>query len=151
MVLRICLSFIFYKYKIVTKNKKATITGTQNLSLPLNSQNIEIEERLYDIIDDTDLLEDQHVQQLQMSPDYLDVIRGSNSTGSGDEKTVENNENNFESLSADQIKMIVNKVICSSLNKGESTSSSEKNHPETKQDYLNPYKFVIKTSPPNVR
>lgn len=47
--------------------------------------------------------------------------------------------------------MLVNKVICSSLNNRESTSTSSEEHQETKQEYLNPYQSVIKTSPPNIR
>ncbi|CAG2195670.1 unnamed protein product [Mytilus edulis] len=151
LIFGICLCFIFYKYKTVNKKKKATITQSQNPSPTPNSHNIEMEERLYDVIDDADLIEDQQLKDIQMSPDYLDVISGSNSTGSGEGKTVENHENNFESLSTDQIKMLVNKVICSSLNNRESTSSSGEDRPETKQDYLNPYQSVIKTSPPNIR
>ncbi|CAG2211279.1 unnamed protein product [Mytilus edulis] len=148
---RVCVCFIFYKYKAVNKTKKATITQPQNPSPTPNSRNIEMEERLYDIIDDEDLSADQHLQEHQMSPDYLDVISGSNSTGSGDGITVENHENIFESLSTEQIKMLVNKVIFNSLNKRESTSSSGEDRPETRQDYLNPYQSVLKTSPPNIR
>ncbi|VDI63679.1 Hypothetical predicted protein [Mytilus galloprovincialis] len=151
LIFGICLCFIFYKYKTVNTKKKATITQAQNPSTTQNSHNIEMEERLYDIIDDADLIEVQQLKDNQMSPDYLDAISGSNSTGSGEGKHVENTDNNFESLSTDQIKMLVNKVICSSLNKRESTSSSGEEHQDTKQDYLNPYQSVINTSPPNIR
>ncbi|XP_071138314.1 uncharacterized protein [Mytilus edulis] len=151
LIFGMCLCFLFYKYKTVNKKKKATITQSQNPSPTPNSHGIEMEERLYDVIDDADLIEEQKLKDNQMSPDYLDVISGSNSTGSGDGKTEENHENIFESLSTDQIKMLVNKVICSSLNNRESTSSSGEEHQETKQEYLNPYQSVIKTSPTNIR
>lgn len=130
---------------------KATITPSQNPAPTLNSHHIEMEERLYDIINDADMLDEQQLKEIQMSADYLDVICGSNSSGSGEGPNADTNENIFKSLSANQMKILVDKVICSSLNNSESTFSSGDDRPETTQDYLNPYQSVIKTSPPSIR
>lgn len=51
----ICLCFIFYKYKIVPKKKKAKCVHIRNRSLPKRSTNIEIEENVYDNIEDADI------------------------------------------------------------------------------------------------
>lgn len=60
VVLVICVCFIFYKNKVVGKKKKVTIA--QKPSLLHNRQDIEIQERLYDTIGDTNML--RYVQQM---------------------------------------------------------------------------------------
>lgn len=62
VVLGICVCFRFYKYKIAGKMKKVTIIHPRNTSLPQHRQYIEMKERLYDTIGDTNML--RYVQQM---------------------------------------------------------------------------------------
>lgn len=97
----ICLCIIVYQYKTkVTKKKKSKIIQAQKLLLPIISQNIEIEESLYDDINDTDM--PGFIEQMDISSDHLDVIRVLNSTAIGehfsscDEGQNNSKQNNFK-------------------------------------------------------
>lgn len=92
VVLGICVCLILYKYKIVGKMKKVPIIHPQNPSLPQHRQQIETEERLYDIIGETHML--RYVQQMMKSTGS--IIGDSKSVGShetsldeGQKKTIE--------------------------------------------------------------
>ncbi|VDI43319.1 Hypothetical predicted protein [Mytilus galloprovincialis] len=134
IVFGVCLCFILYKYKLSQKKKKRTIIRSPIPPLPQNDQPIASEYRLYDIINEADLLDDNDLQQIRKSADYLDVI----STGSDDSSNMVNH---------DPI-ALTNKQENCSVSSGNHTSSSDENNQEVTEGYLNPYQPIIKMSPP---
>lgn len=77
----ICLCFIFYKYKIVPKKKKAKCIHIRNHSLPKRSTNIEIEENVYDNIEDADIQGFIHdIEPLGIPPFHRVVLKSPNCT-----------------------------------------------------------------------
>lgn len=70
-----CLCFVFYKCKTTGMRKKATMIKSTNHSLQQRSLNIEMEERVYNIIDDEDMLDDKeiHKMQIEMSSDIFNL------------------------------------------------------------------------------
>lgn len=66
-----CLCFVFYKCKTTGMRKKATMIKSTNQ----RSLNIEMEERVYNIIDDEDMLDDKeiHKMQIEMSSDFFNL------------------------------------------------------------------------------
>lgn len=72
-VFGVWLCFRFYKYKTVTIRPKKTLVNSKPRSLRQSSQDIEMEGSLYDIINDTDMLDDQGNQQLDIASDFVDV------------------------------------------------------------------------------
>ncbi|VDI30460.1 Hypothetical predicted protein [Mytilus galloprovincialis] len=116
----ICLCFVFLKYRTLTKKFIVTISQTQNSLLPQQIQPGETADRLYDSINDDDILDNRRLQQMQISSNYLDT---------------QNQDNNLNSNSL-------------SLKSGDSTSSSDEYQWDSTQDYLNPYQPMIDISPP---
>lgn len=152
LVFGVCLCFISYKYKSAFKEKIQTINHVQILpSSPHNDYGIEMEERLYDIIDETDMLDDHHIQQMQMqvTSDYLDVINESYSTEIFEIKTKENRHFPSQSVPTSKSKN-ADKNESSSLFRSDSTSSNDEERQETTEDYVNPYQPVLKMSPPKI-
>ncbi|VDI43317.1 Hypothetical predicted protein, partial [Mytilus galloprovincialis] len=150
LVFGVCLCFIFYKYKSATKERKPTNNQLQIIPLPPhNNYTVEIEERLYDIIEEEYMLDDQHLQQMQMQmgSDYLDVINETNSTETSESKTKEIPNVSSHSVPASKSQN-TNKNEKSSLLSSDSTSSNDEDRQETTEDYVNPYQPVLKMSPP---
>lgn len=148
LIFGICACFIFHK-----NMKKKT---TQNMSHPLRSHNIGMDQRVYDFIDETNMLNDHQLQQMQtwqMSPAYLDVISDSNNSVCVESKDLDNQDSACHSLSNTQTKSqdINLKVDGQSLISGDSTSSSDEYPKETPQDYLNPYQPMIEMKPPKIK
>lgn len=75
----ICLSIFFYTHKIVAKKKKMFVIPP-DLNIIQNGQGIQVDESLYDNIDDTYML--GCIEQTETSTDHLDVLGGSNNRGS---------------------------------------------------------------------
>lgn len=152
----ICLCFVFLKYKTLTeKNKKniVNINQTQNSSIPQQIQTIENADRLYDIIDEEDILDDRRIQQMQMSSNYIDVIHDSNIRESCESKSFENQDNPCQLPPTHETQNQENnmKMDSRSLKSGDSTLSSDEYHQDLTQDYLNPYQPMIDISPPAER
>lgn len=152
----ICLCFFFFKYKTLTKRKKTSVIQEhqeQNPSSPQNSQAIDMEERLYNNIDEEAMLDDQHIQRLRMSANYLDVIADSSTIRNDENKSSENHDITCRLLSTATVRSRGTSLreVCHSVISGNSTSSSNEYPQETTQDYLNPYQPLIKMSPPKVR
>lgn len=95
----ICLCFIFYKHKILPQKKKSTISKSQRSKLPQNRQNIEIEENMYDNIDDTDLLE--YGERIQISSDDINTINKSKTAACRNSLHIEKYDYSVQSLSTD--------------------------------------------------
>lgn len=134
IVFGVCLCFILYKYKLSQTKKKRTIIRSPIPPLPQNNQPIASEYRLYDIINEADLLDDHDLQQIRKSAVYLDVI----STGSAESSNIVNLEPTA----------LANRQENCSVSSGDNTSSSDENKQEVTEGYLNPYQPIIKTSPP---
>lgn len=81
-----------------------------------------MEERLYDIIDDTDMLENHHVQQMQMSLDDLAVNNRSNSIRSHENKCVANLGTPCQCFSSADTEQHDMKEDCGSLQSVDNTS-----------------------------
>ncbi|VDI45554.1 Hypothetical predicted protein, partial [Mytilus galloprovincialis] len=149
----ICLFFVLLKYNTLSKKYIVTISQTQNSSVPQQIQTIEIADRLYDIINEEDILDDRRIQQMQMSSNYLDVIHDSNTRERCESKSFENQDDPCQLLSIDQTQNQENNLKSDSrfLKSGDSTSSSDEFHKDLIQDYLNPYQPMIDISPPEER
>ncbi|VDI45555.1 Hypothetical predicted protein [Mytilus galloprovincialis] len=76
----ICLSLFFYTHKIVPKKRKTTFVIPPDLKILQNGQGFQVDESLYDNIDDTYML--GCIEQTETSTDHLDVLGGSNNRGS---------------------------------------------------------------------
>lgn len=125
------------------------------MSHSLSSHNIGMDQRVYDLIDETNMIDDQQLQQIQtwqMSPAYLDVISDSNISVCVGGKDLDTQESVCQSLSNTETKSHENnlRVDGSSLMSGDSSSSDEY-HQEKPMDYLNPYQPMIEMSPPKTR
>lgn len=142
-VFGVCLCFIYFKYKSAAKRSKPTI-----IQSPLPLSPIETDYRLYDIINEADMLDDHHLHHLQISSDYLDVISASSSTGSFKSTNFVNHDFPCQFAPCAKTKTRESIVDCSSLISGDSTLSSAAANQDATQDYLNPYTAVIKMSPP---
>ncbi|CAG2211259.1 unnamed protein product [Mytilus edulis] len=146
---RICLCFVLFKYKTLSKKHLVTISQTRNALITLQIQPHETADRLYDIINDEDILDDRRIQQMLMSSNYLDVIHDSN-TRELESNRCPNQDNPCQLLSIDQTQNQENnlKVDGHSLMSGDNTSSSDEYQWDSTQDYLNPYQPMIEISPP---
>lgn len=99
VVLGLCVCLILYKYKIVGKKKNIPIIHPQNPSLPQNIQEIETEERLYDIIGETHML--RYVQQMMKAT----------SSNRDDRTTVENRGHSFDEDDQVTIEQFINQPL----------------------------------------
>lgn len=153
VVFGICLCFIFYKYKSATKRENTAIIRLPIVPIPENSHTIKIEDRLYEIINEADMLDDQQLQQIQMQKrsGYLNVFSSSNSIASCNSTKDVNNDIDSRFFQSDEKKNHESKDKCCYLESGDTTSSSSEDNPETTQDYLNPYQPITKLSPPTKR
>lgn len=150
LVFGVCLCFIFYKYKSAAKEKKQATDQLQIIpSTQQNDHAVEMEERLYEIIEEQDMLDDHHLQQIRMrmASDYLDVINESNSTELFESKTKEIRHFSSQSVPTSNSKKTEKNEI-SSLLSSDSTSSNDEDRQETTDNYENPYQPVLKMSPP---
>lgn len=149
LVFGVCLCFIFYKYKSATKERKPTNNQLQIIPLPPhNDYTVEIEERLYDIIEEEYMLDDHHLQQMQIIwlSDYLDVINETNSTETTESKTKEIPNVSSHSVPASKSQ---------NTNKNEKSSLFSRTVPHQmmktarkQQKIMYPYQPVLKMSPP---
>lgn len=140
-------------YKSATKRENTTIIRLPIVPIPENSHTIKIEDRLYEIINEADMLDDQQLQQIQMQKrsGYLDVFSSSNSIASGNSTKDVNNDIESRFFQSDEKKNHESKDKCCYLVSGDTTSSSSEDNPENTQDYLNPYQPITKLSPPTKR
>lgn len=137
VVFGVCLCFILYKYKLSQNKMKRTVIRLPIPQIPQNNHPIEMDYRLYDIINDADVIDDHNLLQIQMSADYLDVI----STGSAESS---NMVNHGPSAQTKKHKLEIDNCSGNSYN---ITSSSDDDIQELTEGYLNPYQPIIKTSP----
>ncbi|VDI62315.1 Hypothetical predicted protein [Mytilus galloprovincialis] len=145
LVFGVCLCFIFYKYKSAAKEKKPPINQIIP-SPPHNGYAIEMEERLYDLIDESNMIDDHHVQQ--MASVYLDVIDESINTMNYESQNKVILNFPSQSIPTAAVKHQENKNDSSSLLGSNSTSPNDEDRQETTEDYINPYQPVLKRSPP---
>lgn len=149
----VCLCFIFYKVEFVAKWKRPTCFRS---GIPQERQcdnSIEMDDRLYheyNIINDADVLDDLNLQrmQIQMSTDYIDVIRSSNSIASSKSKSEVSYGIPCQDLPSGGTKTYENNVDFRSWISGDSISSSSNEHQNTTQDYLNLYQPLLKVAQP---
>lgn len=145
----ICLLHLFYKYEFAAQRKRPTLLESENTQDHQRNHTIEIEDRLYhfyDIINDADVVDDHHLQQIQISSDYVDVIRSSDSIASSKSKSEVSYDIPCEDLpSAGTKKYESNAAFGRS---GITTSLHNDEQQDTAQDYVNLYQPLIKLSPP---
>lgn len=72
LVFVICVCFVVYQCRTVSKRKKTTVTTSKTHVRRHISQNVTREERVYNIIVDEDMLDDEDIQkiQIEMSSDF---------------------------------------------------------------------------------
>ncbi|CAG2211252.1 unnamed protein product [Mytilus edulis] len=152
LVFGVCLCFSFYKYKSAAKEKrrKPPVSQLQIISSPPhNAYAIKMEERLYDLIDESEMLDDHHIQQMQIASVYLDVIDESIYTMSYESQNKGILSVPSQSIQTAEVKHQENKNDSSSFFLGsDSTSPNDEDRQETTEDYVNPYQPVLKISPP---
>lgn len=148
MVVNFCvgLCFIFHKYKSAAKERRPTKIKSPVAQLLQNDNIIEMEDRLYDTIHDTDMIDDKNIQQvqIQMSPNNLDEVSESQFTESRG-STNEIYDLSFQFLSS-ATKRDEHQLDSSSSIRGNHISSSDGNDQKVFQDNLNPHQQRIKMS-----
>lgn len=149
-VFGLCLCVIFCNYQSKRTRKNKAIIQSPIPPKAVNNHTIGIEDRVYEVINDADVLDDQNLRQIQMhmSSDYLDAINASNSTGSGRSTFETNNNSPPQYLPCAETTNNESKFDGSPLASSVTSSSSGQFNDNTTQDYLNPYQPVIKITPP---
>lgn len=145
----ICLFFLFYKYEFAAERKRPTLLESENTQEHQRNHTIEIEDRLYhfyNIINDADMVNDHHLQQIQISSDYVDVIHSSNSIASSKSKSEVSYDIPCEDLPSAGTKQYESNAAFGIS--GVTTSLHNDEHQDTAQDYVNIYQPLIKLSPP---
>lgn len=139
------LCFIFYKYESATKEKRPTIIKSLIAPLFQNDHIIEMEDRVYDIIQDTDMLDDQNIQQvqIQLSPDYFSESHCNECKESKNKLY----DFSFQSLSS-ATKRDEHQSDCSASINGDNTSSSDENYQKVFPDNLNLHQQSVEMSFP---
>lgn len=145
----ICLFFLFYKYAFAAERKRPTLLESENTQEHQRNHTINIEDRLYhfyNIINDADVVDDHHLQQIQISSDYVDVIRSSDSIASSKSKSEVSYDIPCEDLPSTGTKKYESNGAFGIS--GVSISLDNNEHQDTAQDYVNLYQPLIKLSPP---